>query len=94
MVSLDWLDRDFFFDHFFQGSVPDFEFAPKMRTRRASRGIQGPLVPRTLSIRPYGGRTALFRPDLMFSGPGFSCSGNPKQAWKLPESPSTLEIQF
>ena len=38
----------------------------------------------TQSIRPYGGRTAPFRPDLMFSGPGFSCSGSPKQALKLP----------
>ena len=35
MVGLDWLDLDFFFHHFFQGSVPIFEFRPKMRTRRA-----------------------------------------------------------
>ena len=35
MVGLDWLDLDFFFHHFFQGSVPKFEFRPKMRTRRA-----------------------------------------------------------
>ena len=32
MVGLDWLDLDFFFHHFFQGSVPKFEFRPKMRT--------------------------------------------------------------
>ena len=35
VVGLDWLDLDFFFHHFFQGSVPKFEFRPKMRTRRA-----------------------------------------------------------
>ena len=33
MVGLDWLDLDFFFHHFFQGSVPKFEFRPKMRTQ-------------------------------------------------------------
>ena len=32
MVGLDWLDLDFFFHHFFQGSVPKFEFRrPRMR---------------------------------------------------------------
>ena len=31
VVGLDWLDLDFFFHHFFEGSVPNFEFRPKMR---------------------------------------------------------------
>ena len=57
----------------------------------ASRGILGPVATFSESFRPYGGRTALFRPDLMFSGPGFSCSGSPKQALKLPARPSTPE---
>ena len=31
VVGLDWLDLDFFFHHFFEGAVPNFEFRPKMR---------------------------------------------------------------
>ena len=43
------------------------------------------------SINAYGARTPLFRPDLMFPGPGTSCSGNPNQAWKPLEAPGSLK---
>ena len=49
------------------------------------------MAPRTLSITPNRARTALFRPDLMFSGPFFNCSGSPNQAWKPPEAPGSLK---
>ena len=58
---------------------------------KASRSILGPVATFSKSFSPYGGRTVLFRPDLMFCGPGFSCSGSPKQALKLPARPSTPE---
>ena len=69
-------------------------FSKGFWTFKASRGILGPVAPRTQSISSYGGRTAPFRPDLMFSGPGFSCSGSPKQAWKPPEAPGSLKSSF
>ena len=58
---------------------------------KASRGILGPVATFSKSFNPYGGRTALFRPDLMFSGPGISCSGSPNQSQKPPEAPGSLK---
>ena len=49
------------------------------------------MAPRTLSISPYGARTALFGPDLMFSGPGMWNSGPGFWPAGVPARPSTPE---
>ena len=76
MVGLDWLDLDFFFHHFFQGSVPKFEFRPKMRTRRAWGRRGGGRGRRGLSKRP---------PGLSKTPPcSHGAPGGPKRAQKRP----------
>ena len=89
MVGLDWLDLDFFFHHFFQGSVPKFEFRPKMRTRRAwgrrggGRGRRGllktaPCLSKTSPCShgaPGGAKRAQKRPH--------GGKGAPPWAWAL-----------
>ena len=49
---------------------------------------------RTASISPYGGSTTSFRPDLMFSGSGISCSGSPSQSWKPLEAAGSFKSSF
>ena len=55
MVGLDWLDLDFFFHHFFQGSVPKFEFRrPRMRMGPGPGPGPGPMGPHGAPWGPMG----------------------------------------
>ena len=55
MVGLDWLDLDFFFHHFFQGSVPKFEFRrPRMRMGPGPGPGPGPMGPHGALWGPMG----------------------------------------
>ena len=55
MVGLDWLDLDFFFHHFFQESVPKFEFRrPRMRMGPGPGPGPGPHGTPWGPMGPYG----------------------------------------
>ena len=59
MVGLDWLDLDFFFHHFFQGSVPKFwgrsqNLSSADQVGRAPGPGPGPMGPHGPHGAPWG----------------------------------------
>ena len=76
MVGLDWLELDFFFHHVFEGSVPNFEFRPKMRI--SDHACASPTM--HAHLRP---RHAHLRPCMRISDPVMRIS-DPRHAQKCP----------
>ena len=67
MVGLDWLDLDFFFHHFFQGSVPKFwgrsqNLSSADQVGRAPGPGPGPMGPHGAPWGPMGPYGALWGP--------------------------------